>query len=166
MKVTVPVGVLEPGAAAVTLAVKVTDWPKTEGFCEEPTTVAVAAVFTVCASAEEVLALKLPLPPYAAVMEWLATLSADVVKVAVPAVNVLAPNVVAPSLKVTVPIGVPDPGAVAATVAVKVTDWPNAEGLAEEATAVVVFAVFTVCVSAEEVLALKPLPPPYAAVME
>ena len=123
-------------------------------------------MFTVCASAEEVLALKLPLPPYAAVMEWLATLSADVVKVAVPAVNVLAPNVVAPSLKVAVPIGVPDPGAVAATVAVKVTDWPNAEGLAEEATAVVVFAVFTVCVSAEEVLALKLPLPPYAAVME
>ena len=88
------------------------------------------------------------------------------VKLAAPAVSALVPRVVAPSLKVTVPIGVSDPGAVAATVAVKVTDWPNAEGLAEEATAVVVFAVFTVCVSAEEVLALKLPLPPYAAVME
>ena len=56
-------------------------------------------------------------------MEWLPRLSAeDVVKVAVPALNVPVPNVLAPSLNVTVPVGVPAPGAVAATMAVKVTD--------------------------------------------
>jgi hypothetical protein len=34
------------------------------------------------------------------------------------------PNVVVPFLKVTVPVGVPAPGDVALTVAVKVADWP------------------------------------------
>jgi hypothetical protein len=43
-----------------------------------------------------------------------------------------------------VPVGVPDPGATALTVAVNHTIWPKTEGLAEEATAVVVLAVFTV----------------------
>ena len=33
-----------------------------------------------------------------------------------------------PSLKVTVPVGVPPPGAGAVTVAVNVTDWPTTEG--------------------------------------
>jgi hypothetical protein len=84
----------------------------------------------------------------------------DVLKVAVPPLSVLEPKVVAPSLKVTVPVAVPDPGATAETVAVKVTDCPKTEGLAEAATAVVVLAVFTVCVRIEEVLVAKlELPP-------
>ena len=37
------------------------------------------------------------------------------------------PRVVDPSLNVTVPVGVPAPGAVTVTVAVKVTDWPTFE---------------------------------------
>ena len=40
-------------------------------------------------------------------------------------------------------MGVPAPSATALTVAVKVTDWPNTDGLAEEETAVVVAAWFT-----------------------
>ncbi|MDE3229382.1 MAG: hypothetical protein KGO05_05845 [Chloroflexota bacterium] len=47
----------------------------------------------------------------------------------------------------TVPVGVPAPGAVTLTVAVKVTVWPNDEGLAEEVRAVVVLAWLTVWVS-------------------
>ena len=35
------------------------------------------------------------------------------------------------------------PGAAAATVAVKVVDWPNTVGLIDDATPVVVFALFT-----------------------
>src|SRR5262249_59299478 len=62
---------------------------------------------------------------------------AEVVNVALPPESVPVPNVVAPSLKVTVPVGVPAPGAVALTVAVKVTPWPDTEGLSEEVTAVV-----------------------------
>ena len=55
--------------------------------------------------------------------------------------------------------GVPAPGDTALTVAVNVTDWPKVEGLAEEATAVLLFALFTVCVKSVEVLVLK-LPSP------
>ena len=47
------------------------------------------------------------------------------------------PRVVAPSVNVTVPVGVP---LAPATVAVKVTGWPKVEGLSDE-TRVVVFAV-------------------------
>jgi hypothetical protein len=42
---TVPVGV-GPPATAATVAVKVTGWPKKEGFGEELTIVTVAPVFT------------------------------------------------------------------------------------------------------------------------
>ena len=55
-------------------------------------------------------------------------------------------------VNVTVPLGVPAPGATAATVAVNVTDCPNTEGLAEEVTTVVVLALLTVWVRLEEVL--------------
>ena len=41
-----------------------------------------------------------------------------------PASSVPVPRTVAPSLKVTVPVGVPAPGLTAATVAVNVTAWP------------------------------------------
>jgi hypothetical protein len=44
------------------------------------------------------------------------------------------------------PVGVPAPGAAAETLAVKVTAWPYAEGLAEEVTDVVVSALLTVWV--------------------
>ena len=63
MKVTVPVGVPAPGLTALTVAVKVTDSPNTEGFTDELTEVLVAALLTVCVSVAEVLVLKLPLPP-------------------------------------------------------------------------------------------------------
>src|SRR2546426_9436613 len=53
-------------------------------------------------------------------------------------------SVVRPSLKVTVPLGLTTaalPGELTLTVAVKVTDWPETEGLAEETTVVVVAAL-------------------------
>ena len=83
-----------------------------------------------------------------------ATLRALVLKVAWPALSVPVPKVAAPSLKVTVPVGVPLPGAEALTVAVKVTDWPETEGLAEEATVVVVLAALMVWVRGAPVLSL------------
>ena len=49
-----------------------------------------------------------------------------------------------PSLKVTVPVGVPAAGAVAVTVAVKVTLCPDTEGLTDELSAVVVPPLLTV----------------------
>ena len=45
-------------------------------------------------------------------------------------------------MNVTVPAGVPDPGGAAETVAVKITGWPNTEGLTDELTVVEVFAGF------------------------
>lgn len=67
---------------------------------------------------------------------------AVVVSVAAPPDNVPVPRVLAPSLKVTVPVAVPDPGATAATVAVNVNDCPELDGLVPlvSAIAVVVLA--------------------------
>ena len=79
--------------------------------------------------------------------------SAEVLKVATPdPFRAPVPNVVVPSLKVTVPVGVPVPGKVTIDVAVKVTDWPNTDGFADGLTVVVVRALFTVWVNTEEVL--------------
>jgi hypothetical protein len=61
----------------------------------------------------------------------------------VPALKVPLPIVAAPSLSVTVPVGVPE---VAVTVAVNVTDCPVAEGFTDEITVVVV-GVSTVTVT-------------------
>jgi hypothetical protein len=41
-------------------------------------------------------------------------------------------------MKVTVPLGIPEPGALVVTVALNVTDWPNTEALADDVTAAVV----------------------------
>jgi hypothetical protein len=59
MKVTAPVGV-PPGP--VTVAVKVTDWPKVEGFGEADSAVALAALLTTCEAAEDVELLKFVSP--------------------------------------------------------------------------------------------------------
>ena len=91
------------------------------------------------------------------------TASVLVVNIAWPEpFRVAVPRVLGPSLKVTVPVGMPPPGLLAVTVAVKVTDCPDTEGLAEELTNVVVRAraLFTVWVSGLEVLPLKVASPP------
>ena len=84
----------------------------------------------------------------------------EVANVATPPASVPVPSVVAPSLNVTVPVGVPDAGDAAATVAVKVTDWPNTLGLAEDPSDVVVAPWFTVCVRPDEVDPVKLVSPP------
>jgi hypothetical protein len=45
-------------------------------------------------------------------------------------------SVLFPSLNVTLPVGTTVPGALATTVAVKVTDWPRPDGFGDEASAV------------------------------
>ena len=72
-----------------------------------------------------------------------------------PALKVAVPSVAAPSRNVTVPVGVPTPGATALTVAVKVTAWPDADGFTDEVTVVELLALLTVWVMAAEVLLLK-----------
>jgi hypothetical protein len=42
----------------------------------------------------------------------------------VPPLSELVASAVEPAMKVTLPVGVPLPGATALTVAVNVTDWP------------------------------------------
>ena len=66
-----------------------------------------------------------------------------VVKLALPPLRVAVPRLVVPSMKVTEPVGVPLPGALALTVAVKVTDRPKSDGLAEETTVVFVVSWLT-----------------------
>ncbi len=65
------------------------------------------------------------------------------------------PSVVMPSAKVTVPVGVPAPGALAEIVAVKVTELPKTDGFALLETAVVVTSLLTTCASVEDVLPAK-----------
>src|SRR5262249_7243224 len=111
----------------------------------------------VCVMAAEVLPVKLALPPKTTLMEWLPTDRAGVVNVAVPLVSVVVLSVLLPSRKVTLPVGVPP---AEATVAVKVTGWPNTAVVrAEEVTVVVVGAGLTVCVRANDVAALKLVSP-------
>jgi len=62
----------------------------------------------------------------------------EVLNVALPLASVPVPSVDAPSLKVTVPPGVP---AVELTVAVKVTTVPNDDGFNDEVTAAELFAL-------------------------
>jgi len=90
-------------------------------------------------------------------MEWNPCDSVEVVNFALPLLSVPVPRVVEPSLKVTVPMGVPPPDV---TVAVKVTAAPSVDGFREEANAVELVACFTVCVSTDEVLVAKFVVPP------
>jgi hypothetical protein len=120
-------------------------------------TVSVAwSAFTVCVRAGEVLVRKLPSPAYTAVIEWEPPESEDVVNVASPeALSVPVPRVVAPSLKVTVPVGVPT-GLV--TVAVNVTDSPGTVGVLDVATVVVVVARTSSLATNASALLLEGLP--------
>jgi hypothetical protein len=76
----------------------------------------------------------------------------------VVALTVPVPMVVDPSLKVTVPLGLPPKAPV--TVAVKVTACPLVDGFGEDVSFVVVVALFTVRLTADEVLVLKSVLPP------
>ena len=75
-------------------------------------------------------------------------------EVAEPEVRVTVPREVEPSKNSTVPVAVPAPGRVAATVAVKVIDSPKTEGVVE-ANVVVVLALLTTWFTAELVLVTK-----------
>jgi hypothetical protein len=60
---------------------------------------------------------------------------------------------------VTVPVGVPEPGATALTVAVNVTLCPKTDGLTDDVTVVELLSWLTVWVIAAEVLLEKLLSP-------
>src|SRR5688572_24005318 len=95
-------------------------------------------------------------PEYTAVIEWLPATSVFVVHCACPLASATAPHVpivVAPSLKLTVPVGFAP-----VTVVVSVTFWPAVTGLADGVTAVV-DAALTVWPTAD-ILPLKLASPP------
>ena len=78
-------------------------------------------------------------------MVWLPTPSAVVLNDAWPEpfTVTLDAQIVAPSVKVTVPTGTPP---LEVVVEVKVTDWPKTEGFGEElAVVAVVYMFWTVC---------------------
>ena len=89
-------------------------------------------------------------------MAWPPAAAKLVANVALPpAPTATVPRITLPSLNVTVPVGVPRPGATAATVAVKVTAWPVTAGLTDEARATAVVARLTVTATAAEALFAK-----------
>src|SRR5437773_2189989 len=133
---TVPVGVPAPGAFALTVAAKITGWPKTEGLLDEMRVVVVSALFTVCVKAGALVLVGVavdevrPLPsgsaPYTAVMGWLLRVNVEIVSGACPELRLTVANGVARSLKVIVPVA-----EAGETVAVKVTGWLYTEGFSE-----------------------------------
>jgi len=110
-----------------------------------------------------VLVAKLPDPAYFAVIEWPPTVSPAVVRLAWPlALSVPVPSVLGPSRNVTVPAGVPVPGGLTTTVAVKVTACPTTAELGEAVTEVVVEAtpIVTLPPAGVPLLPVKLVSPP------
>jgi hypothetical protein len=109
-----------------------------------------------------VLPLKLASPLYCAVIEKLPICVNVAVSVAVPVADSgLVPMVIVPLRNATEPVGVPAPGGVTVTVAVKVTACPTVDGLDDEVTVVDVPALVTIWDTAELVLPLKLVLPRY-----
>ena len=155
LNVTVPVGTPAPGATGDTVTVTVSNSPVTGALSELVTLTAVAARWTTWVS-DWLLEAKFAAPLYVAVRPCEPTARAVVVNVATPdQFTGAVPSVVDPSVNVTVPVGVPAPGATTDTVAVRVTACPNTDALADETNWVVVAAGFTACVRAAEVLEAK-----------
>jgi len=149
--VTTPVAVEDE-----TVAVNVTSCPELDGLRLDARLVLVVVlveVFTVCISVPEMLPLKLLSPLKLAWMEWLPTLRLEVERVAMPPLRVALPMFVSPSKKLTIPLAV-----AGVTLAVRVTNCPELDGLRLEARLVLVALlappVFTVCVRVGEALPL------------
>ena len=99
--------------APVTLAVKVTDSPNTDGFCEGLTVIVADIWFTLCVLVPELPA-KFASPEYVAVSVFGFPAVLDASE-QLPALTG-AEQVSVPSLTETVPVGVPLPGATGARV--------------------------------------------------
>jgi hypothetical protein len=141
-KVTDPNGVWPP--VEVTAAVRVIAVPKTEGFAEEVSAVAVPVEETVWLSVLLLPANAAPEGVNSALMLCTPVASDDVLKVAAPLVTVTGePSDVAPSENCTLPAGAPSPGDVTEIVAVNVTPLPASDGLLDAPSVSDVAAAFT-----------------------
>jgi hypothetical protein len=123
--VMLPVGVTVPAAAA-TFAVNVTPLPAVICVADRDKDVLVlifAGGETVTATTAELEAEKFGSPAYAATIVCEPVDRVEIERVAVPEVRVAEPSALAPSLNVTVPVGVPLPDC-GATVAVNFTVCP------------------------------------------
>jgi hypothetical protein len=156
----VPVGV---PPLEVTVKVTAIPWPTTEGLGVWPVIVVVVlAALTVWLTPTEALAAKFASPAYVAVTE---RPPAELNAILQLPTATLALQLWVPSLTVTVPVGVPLPGAFATTVNVKLAPWPTADGSGVSPVIVVaVLAEFTVWGTPAEVLPAKFASPPYVAV--
>jgi hypothetical protein len=118
---TFPVGGISGEVSDVMLAVNLTVWPNTEGFIEEVTVVKVVAFCTVWSTVLEDDEVKFESPLYVAVTECVPASKFRVAYEACPLLTgrvTVGPPVI---VNVTIPVGVPPPGATGATVAVKIT---------------------------------------------
>jgi hypothetical protein len=109
-----------------------------------------AFAFTTSDTALDTLARLLAFPAYLAVNDRLPTAAKEVFRVAIPALTTAVPRAVAPSLNVTVPVGL-----LPVTVALSTTDPPTAAGFGVAVNVVFVaacVAAFTDRVSALELL--------------
>jgi hypothetical protein len=116
MNVTFPVGVPVPPPAAVTVAVNAIAWPNVLGLGELSSAIELAVLFTVCFT----VALddwKLLSPTYDAVIVCNPTESEATFSDALPfASNATEPSDAAPSVKITLPVGIVPPPVDGATV--------------------------------------------------
>ena len=143
LTVTLPVGVPLPGETGVTVKFTVTDCPTTDGFgvCAV-IAVVVTAWFTVWDTPAEALPMKLVSPAYVAVI----VLVPVEVEVREQFPAAAAPvQLAVPSLTVTLPVGVPLPGALAATVNATEYACPTTVAVVKfDVMVVVVLALLTV----------------------
>src|SRR5438876_11019852 len=116
--------------------------------------VVVFALFTTCVTGFEALPLKVLSPEYVALMPCDPTDNVETIILACPATSGAVPKLVPPWSKLTVPVGVPLPGATATTVAVNVTGCPKTDGFDDEEI-VAWLSVLTKCGSPADVLAVK-----------
>ena len=151
-----PAGVPPPGALAVTVAVNVTAWLTADGLAEEASVVVVAALLTTWLTAVEVLWREVAVAaedrgdrvgPHAQRAGGEAGHAVDVERAARQDGRAVLEGDSCRRRAAA--------GALAVTVAVKVTDWPKTDGLTDEVSVVVVAAWLTVWVRAVEVLLVK-----------
>lgn len=116
------------------------------GFAVDVTVVVLVPLTTVC----WIVLLVLPLKLVVALVKVAKTLcgepptvSVEVEVVATPPTKLIAAPAVPSMVNTTEPVGVPDPGLLAETVAVNVTDWPCALGFCDDARVVEVLAGLT-----------------------